>query len=118
MSEAFETAFASLREIMLRAGAGMQVARDEPGDLALRTPAADPATGAPGWFGTVTVKKAYVAYHLMPLYTAPELASDMTQDLARRRHGKTCFNFNKPDPALFEELERLTAAANTLGARS
>ncbi len=54
----------------------------------------------------------------MPLYTAPELASDITVELARRRHGKSCFNFKKPDAALFDELERLTEAANTGSTRS
>ena len=113
MSEDFGATFAELREIMLRAGAGMRVLKDDPGDLVLRTPEVDPKTGEPGWFGTVTIKKAYVAYHLMPLYTAPELASAMSPELTRRRQGKTCFNFKKPDSVLFEELERITLAANT-----
>jgi hypothetical protein len=107
----FDAVFAALHAIMLRAGAGMTVARDLPGDLELRTPETDPKTGAPGWFGTVTIKKTYVAYHLIPLYERPALAEGLSEALTKRRQGKTCFNFKKADPALFAELEALTAAA-------
>ncbi len=107
----FDAAFAALRAIMLRRPAGLVVTRDAPGDLVVRTEALDSKTGEPGWFGTVTVKKGYVAYHLMPLYTRPELADGLSAELAKRRQGKTCFNFKRPDPALFAELERLTEAA-------
>lgn len=111
MSDGFDGVFAELREIMLRAGEGMTVARDEPGDLELRTPHIDAKTGKPGWFGTVTKKKAYVAFHLMPLYTDPVLASSISPALTVRRHGKTCFNFKTSDPVMFAELESLTARA-------
>lgn len=69
-------AFAGLRTIMLAAAAGLVVTRDEPGDVVVRTAAIDPGTGEPGWFGTVTVKKSYVAYHLIPLYAAPSPGVD------------------------------------------
>ena len=108
MSADFDETFATLREMMLAAGKGMVVNRDNPGDLELRTPGIDPATGKPGWFGTVTTKKSYVAYHLMPLYADPSLADGISPELTRRRQGKTCFNFKKPDPALFAELKRLS----------
>lgn len=113
MSPEFAAAYADLRALMLRAseGAGVTVAKDETGDLTLRTIALDPKTGEPGWFGTVTAKRAYVAFHLMPLYTAPELAEGLSPELAKRRQGKTCFNFKRPDPALFAELEQLTRRA-------
>jgi hypothetical protein len=111
MSDDFAAVHDELRAIMLRHGAGKVVARDEPGDLVVRTAEVDPKTGEPGWFGTVTVKKSYVAYHLMPLYARPELAEGLSPELARRRQGKTCFNFKRPDPALFAELEQLTEAA-------
>jgi len=108
MSADFDETFATLREMMLAAGKGMVVSRDNPGYLELRTPGIDPATGKPGWFGTVTTKKSYVAYHLMPLYADPSLADGISPELARRRQGKTCFNFKKPDLELFAELKRLS----------
>jgi len=55
----------------------------------------------------VTIKKSYVAVHLMPLYGAPELAADLSPALAKRRQGKTCFNFSRVDEGLFAELDGL-----------
>ena len=106
--EAFEAVHAELRAIMLGEAGGMKVAHDLPGDLQLRTPEIDAKTGEPGWFGTVTVKKSYVAYHLMPLYADPALADGLSDALAKRRQGKTCFNFKRSDAALFAELAALT----------
>jgi hypothetical protein len=100
-----------LRAIMLECAADQLVSRDEPGDLVIRTRANDPKTKEPGWFGTVTIKKSYVAYHLMPLYDRPQLATDLSDALAKRRQGKTCFNCKSVDAALFEELADLTRRA-------
>jgi hypothetical protein len=110
MAENFEAVFARLRSMMLDAAPGMTIAKDKPGSLELRTPTIDPKTRQPGWFGTVTIKKSYVAYHLMPLYTHPELADDLSSELAKRKQGKTCFNFARSDESLFKELTRLTKA--------
>lgn len=108
----FAEVHAALRQIMLEAGAGQVVARDEPGDLVVKSQRMDPKTGEAAWFGTVTIKKSYVAYHLMPLYTDPGLAEDISGALAKRRQGKTCFNFTKIDEPLFEELRALTLTAD------
>ena len=107
----FGSIHARLRTIMLEAAGDLAVARDEPGDFVVRTQAIDPKTQQPGWFGTVTIKKSYVAYHLMPLYEAPELAADLSAGLTKRRQGKTCFNFKAIDQGLFEELSDLTRRA-------
>lgn len=110
MADDFGDVFARLRAVMLEAAPAMMVNRDEPGALELRTPEIDPKTKQPGWFGTVTTKKSYVAFHLMPLYTAPGLAEDLSPALTKRRQGKTCFNFKQVDDALFEELGALARA--------
>lgn len=104
----FAAVFTALRQVMLDHAGDQIVAEDAPGSLVLRTHALD-AKGQPGWFGTVTVKKSYVAYHLIPLYERPALADGISPALAKRRQGKTCFNFAKPDEALFAELATLTA---------
>lgn len=104
----FDPVFSALREIMLKHAGGLVIARDAPGDLVVRTPDLD-AKGQPGWFGTVTIKKSYVAYHLTALYERQSLADDLPPTLARRRQGKTCFNFKVVEPALFEDLDALTA---------
>lgn len=114
MDNDFAEVYARLRQIMLDAAPDMTINRDEPGALELRTACIDPKTGQPGWFGTVTIKRAYVAFHLMPLYAAPDLASAVSPALAKRKQGKTCFNFKKIDEDLFKELSALThrCAAN------
>ncbi|PAW63226.1 MAG: hypothetical protein B9S34_14720 [Opitutia bacterium Tous-C1TDCM] len=107
-NESFETVYSRLRTIMLGAARGLTIAKDQAGMLEVRTPTLDPKTKQPGWFGTVTIKKTYVAFHLMPLYTQPELAEGISADLAKRKQGKTCFNFAKVDEPLFKELTALT----------
>ena len=110
MADKFDPVFTRLRSIMRDAAPGMIAMKDLPGALELRTSAIDPKTKQPGWFGTVTIKKTYVAYHLMPLYTRPELAKGISDALLQRKQGKTCFNFARIDEALFGELDRLTKA--------
>lgn len=108
MGQDFQPTFEALRAVALRHADGLDVTRDAPGDLVVRTRALD-GKGQPGWFATVTVKKSYVAFHLPPLYERPDLAESLSEPLMKRRQGKTCFNLKSPDPALIEELEALTA---------
>ena len=116
MSAGFDATFATLRAIMLKHAKGLAITRDEPGDLVVRTPQLD-AKGQPGWFGTVTIKKSYVAYHLIPLYDRPELAAALPAELERRRQGKTCFNFRTVSPELVRQLDTLTAQVRASGDR-
>jgi len=60
------------------------------------------------FFAGVRVGKGYVSFHLMPVYTCPELLGDMSAELKRRMQGKSCFNFTTPDEKLFKELGKLT----------
>jgi hypothetical protein len=60
------------------------------------------------FFGSVTIGKRYVSYHLMPVYVFPELLDEISPGLKKRMQGKSCFNFTKVDEALFEELTQLT----------
>jgi len=104
-----EGAYAALREAMLRAAPGMTVVEDGPGELLLHAPWSTPLKPKePVFFGSVT-SKSYVAYHLFPLYLDPSMKDGMSPALTKRMQGKTCFNFKAPDPALFAELEALTA---------
>lgn len=61
-------------------------------------------------FGGVEIKKNYVSAHLMPIYIHLDLLEDMSPELAKRKQGKSCFNFKKPDERLFEELGHLIGA--------
>jgi len=114
LTEAFDETFARLRAMMLSAAPLMKITRDEPGSLEMRWPVIEAKTGQLGWHGTVTIKKSYVAVHLMALYTQPELAADLSPALARRRQGKTCFNFSKVDEVLFAEIETLMIRCGAL----
>ena len=67
--------------------------------------------GHPMQFGSVRLGKAYVSFHLMPLYMNPPLSGTISPALKKRMQGKTCFNFKtEPDADLLAELERLTTA--------
>ena len=82
---------------------------DESGDLSLETPQS-PAYPRGLFFGAVKIGKRYVSFHLMPVYVHPDLLEGMSPELRRRMQGKSCFNFTRPDDALFAELQTLTAA--------
>jgi hypothetical protein len=70
--------------------------------------------GNPLFFGAVVSGKAYVSFHLMPLYWDASLRKRISPQLKKRMQGKSCFNFSAPDPALFRELAKLTAAGLAL----
>ena len=60
------------------------------------------------FFGSAQIKKNYVSFYLMPVYMYPELLENVSPELKKRMQGKSCFNFRKVEPALFEELATLT----------
>ena len=62
------------------------------------------------WFGGVRMGKAYVSFHLMPVYGMPKLIENMSPELRKRMQGKSCFNFTRVDEKLFKELAKLTKA--------
>lgn len=68
------------------------------------------ANKKPVYFGGVMLKKAFVSYHLMPVYLKPELLDGISIALRKRMQGKSCFNFSKVDDHLFAELTSLTRA--------
>lgn len=70
--------------------------------------------GKPLFFGAVVSGKAYVSFHLMPLYWDSALRKKVSPKLKKRMQGKSCFNFTDPDPVLFRELARLTTSGFAL----
>lgn len=60
------------------------------------------------FFGSAQIKKNYVSFYLMPVYMYPELLKDISPELKRRMQGKSCFNFTRVEPQLFQELKDLT----------
>ena len=103
----FHGAFAALRQILKKHGKGTIVHVDTPTNFTLLSPAIGP-NGKPLWFGAVMSKKSAVTYHFMPLYFNPRLDRAIAPELRPRMQGKACFNFQRPDAALFAKLEELT----------
>lgn len=99
--------FQALRAILARHAADLIVTTDNADHYALGQ--AD--GGKTVFVAAVQRKKAYVAYHLYPVYAHPALLDGLSDDLKRRMQGKSCFNFKRTDPALFKELAALTARA-------
>jgi len=64
--------------------------------------------GKPIFFGAVRRGKAYVSFHLMPVYAQPDLQDGITPGLKKHMQGKSCFNFRAIDEQLFKELAKLT----------
>jgi hypothetical protein len=110
MASDFVGAFTALCEILRKHSDSMIVHRDTPTDFTVVTQAIGP-NKKPLWFGAVLSKKSAVTYHLFPLYFNPALQAAVPPELLRRKQGKTCFNFQRPDPDLFAKLDTLTRLA-------
>jgi hypothetical protein len=85
----------------------MRVVQDKPDYYYLETRFSVMGRG-PVMFAAVRQGKSYVSYHLMPLYMNSQLQNQMSEELERRKQGKACFNFTKPDKQLFAEIAELT----------
>lgn len=102
--------YADLRRIMAPYAAKLDVKRDDDTELYVDTRHIQ-KNKKPLFFGAVQVKKAYVSYHLMPLYLKPALLDAASPELKARMQGKSCFNFKATELKLFKELAALTKAA-------
>jgi len=104
----FAKAFYALKMVFAKYEGQLHVNADtrEKYYLETRSPSLN---GKPLFFGAVIRGRAYVSFHLMPLYWDASLAKGMSANLKKRMQGKSCFNFLAPDAALFRELGKLTA---------
>lgn len=109
---AFPEVFARLKRILVAQTPPLSVATESASDYAVvAKPSLQYPDGQP--FGVVQVKKAYVSYHLFPVYLFPDLLEGMPEPLRKRMQGKSCFNFTKVDETLLSDLARLTEAGLT-----
>jgi len=106
---AFKKTFAELKTLFDPYVSSLTVATDTPSNYMLEG-AYDSALRRAMFFGGVRAGKNYVSFYLMPIYTNPELMGKMSDGLRRRLHGKSCFNFSRPEPELFDELRGLVRA--------
>ena len=115
MSSDFSVVFSSLKSIFAKYARRLSVKTDTTAEYTLITKSASPFPqhkGQPLYFGSVRLGKAYVSYHLMPIYMSPTLLASMQPVLRKHMRGKACFAFKTvPDAALRSELKQLTAAA-------
>jgi hypothetical protein len=115
MPEQFAAAFAALRPVLAKYADHLTVKADTPTEYALVTKRPSPFPqhkGHPMDFGAIRSGKAYVSFHLMPIYIYPALAKSIPPALKKRMQGKSCFNFKAPpEPDLLAGLARLTEAS-------
>jgi hypothetical protein len=105
----FQSVYNRLKELLKKYEPELQLKVDSEGKFSLDA-AYSQQYKREMFFGSVTIGKRYVSYHLMPVYVFPELLDSLSPQLKKRMQGKSCFNFNKVDEALFEELAHLTQA--------
>src|ERR1700722_209150 len=108
MASDFEPVFAALKGVLAKRAKKLVVKNDKPTQYTLLTKSPSPFPqhkGQPMWFGAVKAGKAYVSYHLMPLYMNPTLTGMISPALKKRMQGQSCFNFKTaPDTATVAEL--------------
>jgi hypothetical protein len=112
MPAEFQEVFSVIRRVLASQERDFVVQSDTATDYTLVTKCPSPFPqhkGNPMWFAAVKVGKAYVSYHLLPLYMAPTLQTKVSPELKKRMQGKACFNFKVvPDKATLASLEELT----------
>jgi hypothetical protein len=110
----FETAFNQLKSVFDLHIARLSVKENSSAEFTVHTKSASPFPqhkDQPMFFGSVRIGKAYVSFHLMPLYMNASLTKTISPALKKRMQGKTCFNFkNAAEPDVLSELQRLTDA--------
>ncbi len=107
-SKEFAETFAALRWILTPYAKKMKVTYDEPTRYWISSPTQTDRSGNPLMAAAVILGKAYVSFHLLPLYMNPKLHREVPPSLKKRLHGKACFNFKSVEKDLLKELAALT----------
>lgn len=111
----FADVFAALKSVLEKHAGRLVVKTDTAANFTLVAGKPSPFpqhNGHPLEFAAVKAGKAYVSYHLMPLYMDETLSARISPALKKQMQGKSCFNFKSvPDSTLMAELEQLTGAA-------
>jgi hypothetical protein len=110
----FAAVFAALKPVLAKYASRMAVKADTAIEYTLVTKTESPFhqhKGRPLYFGSVRLGKAYVSFHLVPLYLCPVLMKSISPALKKRMQGKACFNFKtEPEAELIADIKRLTEA--------
>lgn len=110
ISTEFEAVFTRLRSILEKHRGTLAVSQNTATCYCL-TGGCHPTHKGPFPIAWVEINKAYVSFHHMGVYGAPESLKGISTKLKARMQGKSCFNFKTVDEPLFEELEQLTVRA-------
>lgn len=105
----FSRIFAALKPLLAKHAADLRVTHDAADHYALDTPHIM-KNKKPLFFGEVRIRKAYVAFHLMPVYSDVDLLDGAPAALRARMQGKSCFSFRQIDRTHLEALAALTDA--------
>jgi hypothetical protein len=103
----FPLVFEQLKKILQPVASKLTITADTPGFYSLDGPYSE-KWKKQLFFGSAQIKKNYVSFYLMPVYMFPDLLKDNSPELRKHMQGKSCFNFKKVEPELFEELAELT----------
>jgi len=103
----FPLVFEQLKKILKPYASKLTITADTPDGYSLDGPYSEKWKKAV-FFGAVQVKKNYVSFYLMPVYMFPDLLNNISPELKKHMQGKSCFNFKKIEPELFNELASLT----------
>lgn len=61
----------------------------------------------PTYIAGVIQQKNYVSFYFSPIYSHPDLFSNISPDLRKVLKGKSCFNIKKTNPQLLKEIETI-----------
>jgi hypothetical protein len=107
--EPFQKIFDALKPVFEEYAGRLAIQVDKPGEYYLETKTVM-RKGKRFQFGGVKIGKAYVSFHLMPIYMNPKLQAAISPELKKRMQGESCFNFTSVDPNHITELKKLTKA--------
>ena len=107
--QSFQEVFDVLKPVFEEYSGRLAIQVDRPGEYYLETKTAI-RKGQRLQFGGVKIGKAYVSFHLMPIYMNPKLQASISPELKKRMQGKSCFNFTSVEPGHIAELKKLTKA--------
>ena len=102
----FPAVFEQLKKILAPYAAKLTITADTPQAYSLDGPYSEKWKKTV-FFGSAQIKKNYVSFYLMPVYMFPDLLKDISPELKKHMQGKSCFNFKKVEPELFQELAGL-----------
>src|SRR5258708_35529233 len=115
MTSDFAAIFAALKPVFGKYEKRLSVKADTPVEYTVVTKSPSPYPqhkGQPQYFGSVRLGKAYVSFHLVPLYMCPPMQKSISPALQKRMQGKGCFNFTtRPEPELMAGLKQMTPDA-------